>query len=138
MELLRCKTRIAVLWLIQAIGMSAVMILFFMEPGFIEDIMTGEILGMEIGEGVIFWLAIFWFIPWIMAWLSMTLKASTNRWISFVLGILFAIYLIIGLIAQSAEGRYVALLVGYFLGAVAGALIAWYAWKLPKEEKIKD
>ena len=133
MELLRCKTRIAVLWLIQAIGMSAAMILFFMEPGFLEDIMAREVLGMEIGEGVMFWLAIFWFIPWIMAWLSLTLKASTNRWISFVFGILFAIYLIIGLIAQSAEGRYAALLVGYFLGVVAGVLIAWHAWKLPKE-----
>jgi hypothetical protein len=68
-----------------------------------------------------------------MAWLSLTLKASTNRWISFILGILFAIYLIIALIIQPLEGRYTALLVRYFLGIVAGALIAWYAWKLPKE-----
>ena len=134
MEALRWKARFAVLWIIEAFGMSVFMFLFFMEPGVIEGIISGEIEGRLISEGLMFYFAIFWFIPWIMAWLSLTLKASTSRWISFILGIIFAIYLLIGLIAQSCEGRYVALLVGYFLGAVAGVLIAWHAWKLPKEE----
>jgi len=134
MELLRWKTRIAVLWIIEAVGMSVFMFLSFMEPGRIEGIMAGEFGGMQIGEGVLFFLAIFWFIPWIMAWLSLTLKDSANRWTNFVLGILFAIFLAIGLIESAIGGESAAILVDYFLGIVAAALIAWYAWKWPKQE----
>jgi len=133
MELLRWKTRIAVLWIIEAVGMSSYMFLSFMESGKIEGIMAGEIGGMQISEGVLFFFAIFWFIPWILAFLSLTLKDSANRWTNFVLGILWAIGLAYGLIESAIEGESAAILVGYFLGIVAAALIAWYAWKLPKQ-----
>jgi hypothetical protein len=133
MELLRWKTRIAVLWLIHAIGMSAAMILFFMDTGVIEGIISGEFFGGKITEGSMFWMAIFWYIPWIMAWLSLTLEDSVNRWTNFILGILLAIYLVFGLIYHSIGGRPAAILVGYFLGIVAAALVAWYAWKWPKQ-----
>jgi len=134
MEVLRWKTRIAVLWIIQAVAMSVYVFLFFMEPGAIEEIISGEVRGMQISEGLLFFYAIFWFIPWILAWLSLTLKGSANRWTNFVLGILFAIFLVIGLIESAIGGTSAAILVDYFLGIVAAALIAWYAWKWPKEE----
>ena len=134
MELLRWKTRIAVLWLIEAFGMSVFMFLFFMEPGVIEGIISGEIEELQIGEGLLFYFAVFWFIPWIMAFLSLTLKGSANRWTNFVLGILFIVFLTIGLIEQAIGGKSAAILVDYFLGIVAAALIAWYAWKWPKQE----
>ena len=134
MEALRWKARFAVLWIIEAFGMSVFMFLFFMEPGIIEGIISGQFGSSQISEGFLFDLAIFWFIPWIMAFLSLTLKDSANRWTNFVLGILFVIFLIIGLIEQTTGGKSAAILVDYFLGIVAAALIAWYAWKWPKQE----
>ena len=134
MEVLRWKARFAVLWMIEALGMSVFMFLFFMEPGIIEGIISGEIEGSQISEGLMFYYAIFWFIPWILAFLSLTLKDSANRWTNFVLGILFVIFLAIGLIEQTIEGKSAAILVDYSLGIVAAALIAWFAWKWPKQE----
>ena len=134
MELLRWKVRIAALWIICAVGFSAYMFLRIMEPGIIEGIISGQFGRSQISEGFLLYLAIFWFIPWIMAFLSLTLKDSANRWTNFVLGILFVIFLIIGLIEQTTGGKSAAILVDYFLGIVAAALIAWYAWKWPKQE----
>jgi len=133
MELLRWRTRIAVLWIILAVGLSAYMFLRFMEPGVIEGIISGQFGSSQISEGYLFYLAIFWFIPWIMAFLSLVLKDSANRWTNFVLGILWAIGLVYGLIHSAIGGQSAAILVSYSLGIVAAALIAWYAWKWPKQ-----
>ena len=119
MELLRWKTIIAVLWIIEAVAMSVYMFLRFMEPGFIEGIISGQFGSSQISEGFLFYLAIFWFIPWILAFLSLTLKDSVNRWTNFIMGILWAIALVYGLIHSAIGGGSAAILVDYFLGIVA-------------------
>ena len=137
MELLRWKTRIAVLWIILAVCFSAYLFLRFMEPGIIEGIISGQFgkSQSQISEGFLFYLAIFWFIPVIMAFLSLTLKGSSNRWTNFVLGLLVAIAFVYGLIESARMGHSAAILVDYFLGIVAAALIAWYALKWPEQEE---
>ena len=134
MEILRWKARFAVLWIIEAFGMSVYMFLLFMKPGVIKGIISGQFGSGQISEGLLFYLAIFWFIPWIMAFLSMTLKGSVNRWTNFALGVLFAIAFVYGLVESANSGHSAAILVNYSLGIVAAALIAWYAWKWPKQE----
>ena len=137
MELLRCKTRIAVLWIILAIGFSAYMFLRFLEPGIIEGIISGQFgrSQSQINEGLLFYLAIFWFIPFIMAFLSLTLKGSANRWTNFVLGVLVAIAFVYGLLESARMGHSAVILVDKSIGLVAAALIAWYAWKWPEPEE---
>jgi hypothetical protein len=58
MELLRWKTRISVLWIFLAVSLSAAMLLSFMEPGVIEDLISGEHHGTQISEGLIFLFAV--------------------------------------------------------------------------------
>jgi len=137
MELLRWKTRIAVLWLILAVGFSAYMFLRFMEPGIIEGIISGQFgrSQSQISEGFLFYLSIFWFIPWIMAFLSLTLKGSANRWTNFVLGLLVAIAFVYGLIESARMGHSAVILVDKSIGFVAAALIVWYALKWPEQEE---
>lgn len=74
MEILRWKTRIAVLWIFMAVAMSAHSVLYFMGPNAIE-----EIEGMHVSAGMLFFMAIFWWVPLVMAVLSLTLKDSANR-----------------------------------------------------------
>ena len=134
MELLKWKARISVLWIFLAVGMSAMMFLYFMGPGVIEKIISGEMEGMQIGEGLMFLFAILWLIPLIMAFLSLTLKDSANRWTNFVLGILFAIFYVVDTTQDSIAGFSITMLVMGILAFAAAVLIAWHAWKLPKLE----
>ena len=133
METLRWKARIAVLWLLMAVAMSAHSIMGFMEPGMINELMSGEVEGVALTPGMLIFMALFWLIPLWLAFLSMTLKDSGNRWTNFVLGIIFTILNIWHLIEHLAEPSVQQILI---VGStiVATALIAWYAWKWPKPE----
>jgi hypothetical protein len=117
MELTRWRTTIAVLWIIQVANFVAVV--FY---GFFEQ--SGE---SKVG------ITVYLLIPCLLAFLSLTLKASVNRWLSFIFGILFAPVKLRHLIAgfdPAGIGFRITELWG-FLGAI---LIVWYAWKMPKQE----
>ncbi len=139
METLRWKTRIVVLWVIAAVAMSAHMILVGLDPAAMKKF--AEAAAAE-GPGMwVFW-ALFWLVPLWMAFVTMTVKGSSNRWANFVLGIICTIINIwhffecgvplmkTGPFAEPTAHHI--LLVGSTV--VATALIAWYAWKWPKQE----
>ena len=137
METLRWKTRIAVLWVLMAVAISAHSIMVFMEPGILEK-MEAEMEAM--GPGMWIFLALFWLFPLWMAFLSLTLKDSVNRWTNLILGIIFTLlniwhFLGCGLaLIENPIGEPTAhhiLLVGSTV--VATALIAWLAWKWPED-----
>ena len=130
METLRWKTRIAVLWVLMAVAMSAHSIMGVMEPGAAEKV-AKEVAAM--GPGMLVFMALFWLVPLWLAFVSMTVKGSCNRWTNFVLGIIFTILNIVHLVEHLAEPSVVLILI---VGStvVATALIAWYAWKWPKQE----
>jgi len=138
MEMLRYKIRIAVLWVLMAVATSAHSIMVAMDP----TAMEGAIPEFEAaGPGMWFFLALFWMVPLWLAFMSLTVKGSANRWVNFIVGIIFTIlniwhFLGCGLaIIEGVVGEPTAhhiLLVGSTV--VATALIAWYAWKWPKQE----
>ena len=130
MEILRCKTRIAVLWVFMAVAMSAHFSFAAMVPDGLDKIISE----MEAaGAGMWVFMACFWLVPLWLAFLSMTLRDSANRWVNFVLGIIFTLLNIWHLIEHLAEPSVQQILI---VGStvVVTALIAWYAWKWPKEE----
>ncbi len=120
------KIKISVLWLFSAVAFLAHQILALLEPGVIAGIMAGEVEGMKIGSELILLFAILFLVPLIMAFLSLTLKDSINRWANIIVGAVFAA-LFIAVIATVAK------LSGEILmtlsTVVALALIVWYAWK---------
>ena len=130
MEILRWKTRIAVLWVLMAVAMSAHGLLTAMVPGGLEKAIS-EVEAM--GYGMLIFMALFWLIPLWLAFVAMPLKDSSNRWVNFVLGIIFTILNIWHFIEHLAPPSPVQILI---VGStvVATALIAWYARKWPKEE----
>ena len=120
------KIKISVLWLFSAVAFLAHQILALMEPGVIVQIMEGEVEGMKIGTELILLFAVLFLVPLIMAFLSLTLKDSINRWANIIVGAVFAA-LFIGVIASVAKLSGEILMT--FSTVVALSLIVWYAWK---------
>jgi len=128
MQILQWKIRISVLWIFMAVAMSAHGVLAFMEPGAMEQI--GE---MQMGAGMFLFMALFWWVPLVMAVLSVTLKDLANRWTNMILGIVFTALNIFHLIEHLADpSAHQILIIGSTV--VVTALIFWYALKWPKQE----
>ena len=134
MEILRCRTRLAVLWIIKAFLSIAFFLLSFFEPGVLEGLVSGKYYGAEITAGMKIQAGIAFWIPWIMAWAALTLNVSINRWANIILGLSGAIILSIG-IFQDTDKNSSAILVNSIMGVILHLLIAWYGWRLPKEVK---
>jgi len=117
-----------VLWLFNEVALLAYMILMLMEPGVIEQIMAGEIEGMQIGPEILLLFAIILLVPLVMAFLSLTLKNSINRWANIILGIVFAGLELLELVELLAYPS-AHLMLMTLSKVVAPALIVWYAWK---------
>jgi len=128
------KIKLAVLWVFLAVGFSALTIVSLMMPGAMEQIIAGEIEEMgPITEGLLFFFAIFWLIPLTMAFLSLTLKDSANRWANIIVGIVWAGIGILDL-GDTLNRGWLTLSLVAFSKTVASVLIVWYAWKWPKKE----
>lgn len=133
MEILRCRTRLAVLWIIRSLIPVLILLLFFFEPGALEDLMAGKFGETEITGGVKIGLGIVFWVPWIMAWAAMTLRLSINRWANTILGAIGVILAPI-VIFSNIDRISTASLINYIFGFILHVLITWYGWKLPREE----
>ncbi len=135
MEILLLKIRIAVLWIFMAVAMSASMVLWFMGPGAIDEIMSGTMEGLRITTGLLLFFSLFWLIPLAMAFLSITLKDVANRKVNIILGIIFAVFYIGHLFMHLIKGPLTILIVLMcILMIILPVLIFWYAWKWPKQK----
>lgn len=123
------KMKISVLWIFMAVAMSAHGILSVFEPGVIEQITSGA---MQISPGMFVFMALFWLVPLIMAFLSVALADVANRWANMVLGIVFTvlnIWHLIGHLAQPSVHQI--LIIGSTI--VVAALIFWHALRWSKQ-----
>ena len=130
MESLNLKIRIAVLWIFMAVAMSAHGVLSVFEPGVIEQITSGE---MQIGAGMFVFMSLFWLVPLIMAFFSVTLKDVANRWANIILGIAFTVLNVFHLTEHLAHPSVHQSLV-ICSTVVVAFLIFWYALKWPKQK----
>jgi hypothetical protein len=139
METLRWKIRIIVLWVISAEAYSAHMIMVTIDPVSMKKMMEW---GAAIDAGGWVFGAIYWLIPLWLAFVTISVKGSSNRWANFVLGIIAtllnlyhffmcAVPIVTPVLFSQPTAHHI-LLLGSAL--VATALITWYAWKWPKQE----
>jgi len=123
------KIKVSVLWLIFDVAALAGGMLGIFEPDLLQQFLTtGEIEGMEVGLELLLILAIALLVPLIMAFLSLTLKDSTNRWTNIIVGIVYTGLGLTDLPTYLAKPSAYAILM-WLAGLVATALIVWYAWK---------
>ena len=124
------KIKLAVFWLFIAVAMLANTVLYLIVPGVIDEIRTGEIVGMQAGAELILGMAIaYYWLPLVMTFLSLTLKDKANRWLNILLGSFYAAFILFELSMNVTTVAYpYAILMDVSVLAVA-ALIAWHAWK---------
>ena len=121
------RIKISVLWIFMTLAALTTSILMLMEPGVLDGIMAGEVLGMQITPEILLIAAIERLVPLVMAFLSLTLKDSMNRWSNIIVGIVYTALSIISLNGASAQ-----MILMWVSAAVATALIVWYAWKFKR------
>ena len=103
----------------------------FYKLGHIEEVISGEVGGMQFSQAFLLGSAILMAIPSIMVFLSLTLKHKVNRWANIILGLVYTGVIVITLIMPGAWAYYI------FFGiveVVLTLLIVWYAWKWPIQE----
>jgi hypothetical protein len=122
------RIKISVLWLFAEVAFLAYIILMIMEPGIIAQVMTGEVESMKITSELLLFFAVLILVPLVMAFLSLTLKDSTNRWANIIVGAVFAVLWCPDLVEAAAKLSAWATLMT-LSAVVALALIVWYAWK---------
>ena len=122
------KIKISVLWLFASIAFLAHQILLLMEPGIIENLMAGEEEGQKIVPELILFFAILMLVPMLMAFLSLTLKYSINRRVNIIVGTIFAVIWLVGVV-DAVQSAYWGGALMTFSAVVASVLIVWYAWK---------
>ena len=130
MENMALKIKLAVLWIFMAVAVISFAFFAIMEPGGLET-MISEM--QMYGPGMVLFMSLYVWVPMLMAFLSVTLKDSSNRRANIILGIIFTglniLYFTEQLIQPTLAGI---LFVGWTV--VVSLLIVWYAWKWPKEE----
>ena len=122
------KIKLSVLWLIGEVTLLTFLVLELLEQGVLQGIIAGDMKGLPLGSETLLFYAVSLLIPLVMAFLSLTLKDSMNRWANIVLGVFFTGLYLSDLIAHLVNPYAHAILMGS-AAVVAQVLIVWYAWK---------
>lgn len=124
------RLKISALWIAMLFLFAYGDIFGFFQEGQIEEVIAGEVSGIEITETFLFAVSVYIAIASVMVFLSLVLRPMVNRWTNIVLPILYIVS-----IGVSAIGETSAYFI--FLSLAESALlvlIVWYAWTWPKRE----
>ncbi len=122
------KALLSTLWIFVLFNMIFRDLHEFGRPGFLEEIMTGVVNGVEITEGLMLIGGIMAEVPISMVLLSRILKYRINRWINIFAGTV-TISLIINNGARDLDDVFFAT-----IEVVSLLVIIWFAWKWRKQE----
>ncbi len=126
------KTKLSALWVALMFFYLYNDVMTFFRRDVMEQVLSGQMGGMQITQAFLFGSAVLMAIPSLMIFLSLALPARANRWTNIIVGIFHAIVL---LATQLVPGEAWANWRLYeILEAVFIALIVWHAWKWPRQE----
>jgi hypothetical protein len=102
---------------------------------FVEEVLTGEVGGMEITQVFMLGAAMLMAVSILMVFLALALPARVNRWTNIVVGVLLLALLLATLLVPGDLWAYYAFYM--VLEAVLLTLIVWHAWKWPRQEQVE-
>jgi hypothetical protein len=114
-----------------AASITAEIALYLYEKGQIENIISGE-AGITSGN-LVLWTCR-WLIPFVLAFLTISLCNKVNRMVNIVLGAIFTVFNIFQFVMRLATGQELPafLIIIIISSIVASVLILWYAIRWPK------
>ena len=122
------RLKISALWVVLLFLYAYGDIFGFFKPGQIQDIVSGEISGIEITEGFLFAVSIYVAIASVMIFLTLVLRPAAARWSNVVLAVLYIATIVAAAIGESAYYWFLSV-----LEIAALVLIVRYAWMWPRE-----
>jgi hypothetical protein len=132
------KMKISVLWIIVAVAYVTHPTLVLLEPHTLASIIAEKTADQQIGLALLSAGDLLILVPLVMAFLSLILKDSINRWANTIVGSVFAVIFIWNVVAAlilpafpAYSGALMTLATGAlmtFATFVVSALIVWYAW----------
>jgi hypothetical protein len=133
MKILSLKLRILVLWIFMAASITAEVSLYLYEKGQIESLISGE-AGITSGDLGIW--TIRWLIPFVLAFLTVSLLNKANRILNIVFGAIIFVFNIFQFVMRLVVGQYMPafLIIIIASSIVASILILLYAARWPKYE----
>jgi hypothetical protein len=81
------RIKISVLWLFWTVAFLVSLVSVLFKPSAMARIAAGEMAGFQVTPELILLTTIMMLVPLVMAFLSLTLKDSINRWANVVLGV---------------------------------------------------
>ena len=123
------RLKISALWVVLLFLYAYGDIFGFFKPGQIEDVVSGEISGIDITEGFLFAVSVYVAVASVMIFLTLVLRPAAARWSNIVLAILYVATIVAAAIGESAYY--------WFLSVVEIAtllLVVRYAWTWPRVE----
>ena len=125
------KIKLSALWVALTFLFIYVDYFGLFKPGFIENVIAGEVAGRQVSQVFLLAGMALMTIPSLMIFLSLTLKAKANRWTNLIVGI-FEVFILIVFVIGESWAFYI---FGTIVEVVLLSLIVWYAWTWPKHER---
>lgn len=125
------KIKLSALWIVLMFCYTYADILGFYAPGNLEELISGEIAGIQMTQGLLLGSAILMVIPSVMVFLSLVLKSKANRLVNIIVGIAYLAVLGSTFFTGRNPAYYL------FFATVKAMLlvsILWQAWKWPKRD----
>ena len=88
------RLKVSALWMVMLFLFAYGDIFGLFAPGQIEEVIAGEISGIEITPVFLFGISVYIAIASVMIFLSLVLRPSVNRWTNIVLPILYVVSIV--------------------------------------------
>jgi len=122
------KAKLSTLWIFVLFNIILAEFHKLLQPGFLEEVMTGFVGGVQMTQGVLLLGAIVLEIPIAMVLLSRVLKYRINRWANIIVSAITIAFVIVNVSTDLDNIFFTTIVV------VSLSLIVWYAWKWPNPE----
>ncbi len=122
------NAKLSTLWIFVLFNMIFSEFHKLLQPGFLEEVMTGTISGVQMSQEVLLLGAMVLEIPIAMALLSRVLKYRVNRWANTIAGVI-TIAIVIFNVSSDFDNIFFST-----IGVVAMSIIVWYAWRWHRQQ----
>lgn len=124
------KYKLSALWAALMFLYAYADILGFYTPGTIEQLIAGNLEGVQVTESFLTVMAVWMALPSLMIFLALVMRPNLNRWLNIVLGVVSLLALGATFFVGEVSLRYI---VQALLEAILMVTIVWQAWRWPRQ-----